>query len=536
LSATELLALATTGADPAVIGEAVQRFREPAHVVAMPDGRLAVGLGDQFTRERSSHRWSWHATLPPIYPEWLGDRGFCELHGTRFPYAVGEMANGIATPAMVIAAARAGAIGFFGAAGLAPARVEAAIVELERTLGGSLPWGSSLIHSPQEPGIENAVADLYVRRGVPCVSASAYMSLTAAVVHCAYAGVSVDRHGCIQRPRRVLAKVSRPEVAARFIEPAPPELVDQLLAQGLLSADEARLAARLPVAEDITVESDSGGHTDNRPLSVVLPTIARLRDEICARRGYEREIRVGAAGGLGTPAALAAAFASGAAYVLTGSINQACVESGLHAEGRAMLAQAGIADVMMAPAADMFELGVDVQVLARGTMFGVRARRLRALYLQHESLEQLAPQDREWLERDILRAPLEEAWEAVEAFWAPRDPRQIERAATDPRHRMALLLRAYLGQASGWAIAGTPERRSDYQIWCGPAMGAFNAWAQGSFLADPAQRTVAQVAANLLEGAASITRAQQLRSLGVHVSANCFDFRPRVLATGPLTR
>ena len=39
------------------------------------------------------------------------------------------------------------------------------------------------------------------------------------------------------------------------------------------------------------------------------------------------------------------------------------VESGLSDDGKEMLAEADIADVTMAPAADMFELGVKVQVL-----------------------------------------------------------------------------------------------------------------------------------------------------------------------------
>ncbi len=61
-------------------------------------------------------------------------------------------------------------------------------------------------------------------------------------------------------------------------------------------------------------------------------------------------------------------------------------------------------------------------------------------------------------------------------------------------------------------------------------MGAFNTWVRSSFLEAPQNRTVAQVALNLLEGAAAITRAQQLRSYGVPVPAAAFDFRPRELA------
>jgi hypothetical protein len=51
----------------------------------------------------------------------------------------------------------------------------------------------------------------------------------------------------------------------------------------------------------------------------------------------------------------------------------------------------------------------------------------------------------------------------------------------------------------------------------------------GTFLADPANRSVVQIGRNLLEGAAVVTRAQQLRSYGVPVPAAAFDFRPRPL-------
>ncbi len=76
----------------------------------------------------------------------------------------------------------------------------------------------------------------------------------------------------------------------------------------------------------------------------------------------------------------------GAAYVVTGSVNQACVESGTSDAVRKMLAEAGQADVTMAPAADMFEMGVKVQVLKRGTMFAMRAAKLYELYRAYPSL------------------------------------------------------------------------------------------------------------------------------------------------------
>lgn len=94
---------------------------------------------------------------------------------------------------------------------------------------------------------------------------------------------------------------------------------------------------------------------------------------------------------------------------------------------------------------------------------------------------------------------------------------------------MALIFRWYLFHGSRWAAEGTEDRRTDYQIWCGPSMGAFNAWVKGSFLESLEHRTVDQIARNLLEGAAVITRAQLLRSCGVPVPAAAFQYRPRPL-------
>ena len=94
---------------------------------------------------------------------------------------------------------------------------------------------------------------------------------------------------------------------------------------------------------------------------------------------------------------------------------------------------------------------------------------------------------------------------------------------------MGLVFRWYLGKASRWAIEGTAGRAQDYQLWCGPAMGSFNAWVRGSVLEPVENRTVVQIALNLMEGAATVQRAQQLRSFGVRVPADAFDFRPRLL-------
>jgi PfaD family protein len=200
----------------------------------------------------------------------------------------------------------------------------------------------------------------------------------------------------------------------------------------------------------------------------------------------------------------------GASYLVTGSVNQSCVEAGTSPRVRQMLAQAQQADIAMAPAADMFEMGVRVQVLKRGTMFAMRAAKLYDLYRNHDSLDQIPGADRGMLEKTFFRAPLEEIWEQTRNYFARRDPGQIERGDRDPKHKMALIFRWYLGQSSHWANVGEPARSMDYQIWCGPAMAAFNDWVRGSFLEQTENRRVVTVALNILYGAAVLTRARML--------------------------
>jgi hypothetical protein len=91
---------------------------------------------------------------------------------------------------------------------------------------------------------------------------------------------------------------------------------------------------------------------------------------------------------------------------------------------------------------------------------------------------------------------------------------------------MALVFRWYLGLSSRWANAGETGRQIDYQVWCGPAMGAFNEWTRGTFLEKPENRRVVLVAQNLMYGAAMQLRQQYLRAQGMQVPAGAVGAQP----------
>jgi PfaD family protein len=469
-------------------------------------------------------------TLPATPLAALGDASFAHTHGVRFNYMAGAMANGIASVDLVAALAREGFLGIYGAAGHTPERLARALDTLQREVGEN-PYGVNLIHSPQEPDMEYAAARLLDARGVRLVEASAFLRLTPAVVCYRVRGLLRGEDGRIRARNRIIAKVSRVEVATQFLSPAPAAIVSELLARGEIDAEQAALASQVPMCDDLTVEADSGGHTDNRPLVTLVPTMSALRDRLARQHGYAggafgRVPRIGAAGGIGTPDAAAAAYAMGAAYVVTGSINQACVESGTSPLVRKMLAEAGQADVAMCPAADMFEMGVKVQVLKRGTMFPMRASKLYELYQRHRSLEDIPESERATLEAQVFKAPLAQVWEDTKRYFEARDPRECAKGEADARHRMALVFRSYLGQASHWANAGVEDRRFDFQVWCGPAMGAFNEWTRDTFLANPEERRVATVAYNIVFGAAVSLRAQYLAMQGAALAREDLAWRP----------
>jgi len=460
--------------------------------------------------------------IPPVSVGELGASSFVEAHQVKAAYVSGAMAGGIGSADIVIAMGKAGYIGFYGAGGLPLEVVEKDVARIKEVLGDK-PAGFNLLHNPVEPKVEMGTVEMFLNHGCRFVSASAFMTLTPGIVRYRLHGIHKDSDGRIVCPNKVFAKVSRAEVAEPFMRPAPKGLVDQCVAEGWLTGEQAALAAQVPMAEDITAEADSGGHTDRRPLVVLLPTLQRLRDRVMQDEGYADrgiQIRIGAAGGIGDPESAYGALAMGADYILTGSINQSSIEAGTSPLAKEMISQAGMADVATGPAPDMFEIGAHVQVLSRGSMYAQRAGRLHDLYKRYPSMDDIPSKDREKIEKTIFKRTFTDVWEGTRAYWADRDPAEVERAEKDPRHKMALTFRWYLGMTSRWARIGETDRKRDFQIWCGPSMGSFNDWVSGSWLEPLASRSVVDIADAILRGAAALRRVEAARALGVAVPSS----------------
>ncbi|MBB5862366.1 PfaD family polyunsaturated fatty acid/polyketide biosynthesis protein [Xanthomonas arboricola] len=434
----------------------------------------------------------------------LGDEGFRADHGLRYAYLAGAMYKGISSADLVIAMGRAGMLGYLGAGGMTFDALEVALVRIRERLPGGEAYGMNLLCSLDRPDIEDHTVDMYLHHGVRFVEAAAFIRITPSLVRFRLHGIRRDAHGHAVSPRRILAKVSRPEVASAFMRPPPEEIVRALVAAGRLTAEEAEIGAGIPMSEDICVESDSGGHTDQGVAFALLPAMFALRDAAMKEHGYRRRIRVGAAGGIGTPHAVAAAFIMGAAFVMTGSINQCTVEAGTSDAVKDILQELNVQDTCYAPAGDMFELGARVQVARRGLFFPARANKLYELYQRFGSIEDIDAQTRQQIQDKYFQRSFEAVWEETMAYYARVMPDKIGEIERNPRHKMALIFKWYFVHTTRLAMQGVAEGKVDYQIHCGPALGAFNQWVRDTPLVPWRNRRVADLGVRLMEGAAQL--------------------------------
>lgn len=440
----------------------------------------------------------------------LGSASFKRDYGLRYACLTGGMFHGIASRELVAAVARGGMLGFLGTSGRSLEQIEADLKYLRQQLTGGEPFGVNLAHDPSQPERADALVDLYLRHEIRTIEAASFITIVPALIRYRLTGLRRDPSGQAVPGNRIIAKVSRPEVAKAFLSPAPARLVDRLLAEGRITATEAELAKELPVADDLCLEADSGGHTDQRVALTLLPAMRRLRDDMLAQHGYRRRIRLGAAGGIGTPDAAAACFLMGADFVTTGSINQCTVEARTSARVKDLLQDINVQDTGYAPAGDMFEYGARAQVLKKGVLFPARANKLYELYQRYDSLEAIDAATAGQLQTRYFKKSFNEIYAEVRAH---HPPQEIEKAERDPKHKMALVFRWYFTRATEQALSGDDEGRVDWLVPCGPALGAFNQWAKGTDLEDWRGRHVAEINRRVLDGAAEFL-ARRLAAVG----------------------
>lgn len=443
--------------------------------------------------------------------ERLGSESFRKEYNLKYAYAAGAMHNGIASKELVVCLAKAGMLGFMGTSGLSLETIEEALTYIEQELQGRKTYGADLTSDQLDPEREEALVDLYLAKGIKLVGASSYPFVTPAIVRYRLQGLSRTDTGSINIQNKVFVKVSSIDIARSFLLPAPERIVEKLLQSGKITDEQAALAKLVPMAEDICIE-DSAGVTADNNAHTLLPSIFRLRDEVGTQYGFTKNVRIGAAGGIGTPESGASAFIQGADFIMTGSINQCTVEAAVNPVVKDLLQNAQEQDIGLVPNKDQFELGKKVSVLKKGVLFPPKANRLFEVYQRFNSLEEIDIYTRTLLEEKIFNNTLENIYSQLRRKYPPHI---LHKAEQNPSLKMALIFKWYFSHCLDEAVSKEAIESTDLYIYCSTAMGSFNRWVKGTSLEDWRVRHVDKIGKMLMEGIASIFN-QKLNSVAIH--------------------
>lgn len=422
--------------------------------------------------------------------ERLGSAAFRKDYGLKYSYCVGSMGYGISGTEVIRAAAGAGLLAIAGTDGMTPEEIRILLHDLRGGRGKDAAFAVHLAHDASDAR-ETAFIDLYLQEDAPLLAVSGYSAVTRSLVRYRLHGLTGDASGRAAERNRILAFVSRTDTAESFLSPPPERIVASLLERGEITEEEARLAPSIPLCRDVCVEADGGGATNRTPLFAVLPAVRAVAARLTERYGYREALRVGVSGGIGTGAAAAAAFLLGADFIVTGSVNQCTAESRTSDAVKDLLAGLRVQDVGYVNAGDVFDPERAFQVVKKGTLFKARADRLVRLMRRDSP----TPEDGHALEQL-----------AAACFGQPPEAVLSAGDGTASGDPAAKLLARYLDQSLRWAIEGDPEQATNYQIPCGPALGAFNEWVRGTELEDRKNRTIAAIAEKIMEGAADTIR------------------------------
>ena len=444
-----------------------------------------------------------------VGPQQLGADSFRRRYGIKYAYLTGGMYKGIASKELVVAVARSGFLAFLGAGGMALNEIESNIQFIQKKLSPGQVYGMNLVCDVNNPKIEMDTVALFIEKGITCIEASAFMLVTPALVYYRLSGLRRNCDGTIDCLHKIIAKVSHPEVARAFLTPPPADIVRKLLDRNQITQEQADMSAHIAMSYDICVEADSGGHTNQGIPTVIFPAIQSLMHQITETYKYDHAIHIGLAGGIGTPQAAVAAFMMGADFVLTGSINQCTIEAGTSDSVKDLLQDINVQDTDYAPAGDMFELGARVQVLKKGVFFPSRANKLFMLYNHYDCLEDIPDRIRIQIEQKYFQKTFSAVWGEVKDYYQKAGRQAtLEKAFSNPKHKMALVFKWYFAYSGRLAVTGDEKNRVDFQIHTGPALGAFNQWVKGTELESWRNRHVDLIAEKLMHETAFLLSDQ----------------------------
>lgn len=444
----------------------------------------------------------------------LGAKKFKQDYMVDYAYVAGGMCHGISSVELVVKMAKVGMLAYFGTHGLSLERVDREIDRIEQALNTSQAnvYGVNLTCVDSNPQRQVELVELFIRKNVKNIEVSGFTQITSELVKFRLLGLTENVDGDVIRNHKILLKTARADIAQSFMQPAPDYLVEKLLADKEITPHQAALAKKVFIVDDVCVEGDPGWRSSQAVNMINLPEVIRLRKVQMEK--YQPQLhmsfspRVGSAGGIGTPEAMAAVFSLGADFVMTGSINQCSVEASVSDKVKNILQSLSPQDTCHVPAGEVFESGAKVQVVRKNSFFPSRAQKLYDLYRLYNSTDELDKNTKQQIETHFLGETFENVYQVIEQSGIV-SREAIQQAEKSSKAKMALIFKYYFEQSIQNTLQeniGVQAKHSNdnYQIYCSQAQGAFNQWVKGTELENWESRHVDKIAQHLLQSASKL--------------------------------
>lgn len=429
----------------------------------------------------------------------LGSKEFVKDYAVKYPYVAGSMCHGISSAQLVIKMAQAGFLSFLGNNGLPLARIQELIITTKKHLYKDENFGINVDYFAGNSSRKMALIDLSIKHGVHVIEVSNYDQIGLELVKYRANGLEM-KNGQITINNKILIKTSLSKTAALFMQPAPLHLLEKLLQQKDITEQQFQLCQQIPMADDICVEGDGAWINRQAVTMIKLPEFMRLRHKFSKKQSnmfkHAGQIRIGASGGMGTPEAVAMVFAMGADFIVTGSINQCTVEARISDHAKHILQETTTDDTTYAISGELFESGAKSQIINKGSYFSARAQKLYDIYRLHDGLNDVDKKTKKHIEQHFFQRDCDSI---IDEIMTHADSKEKAAINNNEKLKMLKVFQWYFNHSRTLAIEGHQKQQKNYQIYCGPSMGAFNQWLEGGPFEKWQNRHVDQIAALLMD-------------------------------------
>lgn len=326
------------------------------------------------------------------------------------------------------------------------------------------------------PEDEIIIADALIEGHICHIEAEGFFRPTKALVKLRIKSASANSSS------RLLIRASSLEAAKKFMRPADQELVNQLVRDEQITAEEVSIAKELPLADAIAYSGEWQQ----------LQQLIQARDDQIGRGKPfvdGRRVFIGSAYGIGSPSTVISAVTCGAEFVIADSIYLCTRESGVKSEIKSLLQVLNEADIAMAPHPDLFEFGQQVPVVDRNGSYVSYAKALLRIWKSEESVDKLSSYSLSVLEAYAL-GELHEIWTNIVKEPNRFSLREVEDAAQHPRLKLSLIIKYLLMEKS--ISDGIP-------LGIGKELGEFNRWLNKKGVIEWQDRKLIDIASKVID-------------------------------------